>query len=152
MARWDKITSLFWFCLGLILVIKSPHIGLGSFSNPGPGFIFFWGGIFLCSFSVIVFIIAYSQGKKGGGKSISWEGIRWRMIICLNIFLLIFAYLLEKIGYILSILLLMLFLFKVMGSQKWHIAIISTILCTLFVYAIFVLGLKSQLPRGILPF
>jgi putative tricarboxylic transport membrane protein len=74
------------------------------------------------------------------------------MIICLNIFLLIFAYLLEKIGYILSILLLMLFLFKVMGSQKWHIAIISTILCTLFVYAIFVLGLKSQLPRGILPF
>ena len=51
MDRYDKITSALWFGLGLFVAIKAFFIGIGSMSNPGPGFIFLWGGVGLCFFS-----------------------------------------------------------------------------------------------------
>ena len=66
--------------------------------------------------------------------------------------LLIYTYFFETIGFIISSLLLMLFLFKGIEPQKWSAAILSTILTSIVTYTIFVLWLKCQLPRGILPF
>jgi putative tricarboxylic transport membrane protein len=152
MAKFDKIASLIWFFFGLFIAIKASNIGIGSLPDPGPGFIFFLGGIFISCLSLIVFILAYGRKIQVDKKSISWEGIRWRKIIALNISLVIFVYLFEKIGYILTILFLMLYLFKGIEPQKWHIAIISAILTTLFVYLIFVSWLQCQLPKGFLPF
>lgn len=152
MTQYDKVISLFWFFFGLFITIKAANIGIGSLPNPGPGFTFFLGGIFICLLSVIVCIQAIHGERVGEIKSISWAGIRWGKIICLSISLICFVYVFEKIGYIISILLLMLYLFKGIEPQKWHTAIISTILTSVFVYLIFVLWLDCQLPKGILPF
>jgi len=152
MGRYDKITSFLWFIFGLFITLKAIPIGIGSLSDPGPGFIFFWSGILLCLFSLIVFIAAYRKKPEDGEKSISWKGIRWEKMMVFIIFLLIYTYFFEKIGFIISSLLLMLYLFKGIEPQKWSNAIMSTILTSVVTYAIFVLWLKCQLPRGILPF
>lgn len=152
MASDDKITSSLWFCFGLFITLKAIPIGLGSLSNPGPGFIFFWSGILLCFLSAIVFLQAYRKKTKEAGKSISWIGIRWKKMILFIIALLVYTYLFEKIGFILSILLLMIYLFKGIEPQKWSTAILSTALTGFIAYSLFVLWLKCQLPRGILPF
>jgi len=152
MGRYDKITSLFWFCLGLFITLKSTRIGLGSVSDPGPGFIFFLSGILLCLLSAVVFIAAYRRNAEDEEKSISWKGIRWRKLTVFIISLLIYTYFYETIGFIISSLALMLYLFKGIEPQKWSTAIMSTILTSIATYAIFVLWLKCQLPRGILPF
>ena len=150
--RYDKITSLVWFFFGGFIAIKGWNIGFGSFSNPGAGFIFVLSGILMCLLSVIVFCSAYAKGRRGEEKSISWKGIRWRKMVGFTISLLVFTYFFEKIGYILSFSLLLLYLFKGIEPQKWRIAIICTILSSLFIYIVFVVWLESQFPRGILPF
>lgn len=152
MGRYDKITSLFWFCLGLFITLRSIQIGLGSLSDPGPGFIFFLSGFLLCLLSVVVFLAAYRGKIEDEEKSISWRGIRWKKMMFFIISLLIYTYFFETIGFIVSSLLLMLYLFKGIEPQKWSIAIMSAILTSIATYAIFVLWLKCQLPRGILPF
>ena len=152
MGQYDKITSLFWFCFGLFITLKSIQIGLGSVSDPGPGFIFFLSGILLCLLSVVVFLAAYRKKAEDEEKSISWRGIRWKKMTFFIISLLIYTYFFETIGFIISSLLLMLFLFKGIEPQKWSAAILSTILTSIATYSIFVLWLKCQLPRGILPF
>lgn len=152
MGRFDKITSPFWFCLGLFITLEATRIGLGSVSDPGPGFIFFFGGILLSLLSVIVFVAAHRRNAKDEENSISWKGIRWGKLTVFIIALLIYTYFYEKIGFIVSSLVLMLYLFKGIEPQKWSTAIISAILTSIVTYAIFVLWLKCQLPRGILPF
>lgn len=152
MDRYDKITSSLWFCLGLYVAIKASSIGIGSMSNPGPGFIFLWGGMGLCLFSMIVFVSAHF-GKSGGKQKASlWKGIRWEKIILLILSLLIFTYFFEKIGFVVCVLLLMVYLFKGIEYQKWSIAILSAVLTSLMAYVVFALFLGCQLPRGILPF
>ncbi len=152
MERFDKITSLFWFLLGLYVAIKGYTFGIGSLSNPGPGFIFFLTGNFISILSIIVFIGAYLKIKSGQKSIISWEGIRWGKLISVVIALVLYAYLFEKVGYMLSILFLMLYLFQGIEPQKWRTAITGTLLTCASVYFIFVFWLKCQFPKGILPF
>jgi hypothetical protein len=152
MERCDRITSLFWFIFGLYITISAYTFGIGSLSNPGPGFIFFLTGNFISILSIIVFVGAEISIKSGEIRPISWEGIRWGKMISVVISLVIYTYLFEKIGYMLSILFLMLYLFKGIEPQKWRTAITSTILTCVMVYVIFVLWLKCQFPRGLLPF
>jgi len=152
MERYDKITSSLWFCFGLFITLKAIPIGIGSLSNPGPGFIFFLSGILLCLFSVIVFLSAYRKKTGEAEKVTSWSGIRWGKILVFVLSLFIYTYLFEKIGFMGSSLLLMLYLFKGMEPQKWSTAVISTVLTSLVAYGIFVIWLRCQLPKGILPF
>jgi putative tricarboxylic transport membrane protein len=152
MDRYDKITSSLWLCLGLYVTIKASFIGIGSMSNPGPGFIFLWGGMGLCFFSGVVFLSAYFEKSRGNGKAILWKEIRWKKIISLILSLLIFTYFFEKIGFIVSVLLLMVYLFKGIEYQRWSMAILSAVLTSLMAYIVFALFLGCQLPRGILPF
>src|SRR5512139_2176573 len=98
MRRYDKITSLFWFCLGLFITLRATRIGLGSVSDPGPGFIFFLSGILLCLLSVVVFVAAYRRNVKEEENSISWKGIRWGKLSVFIIALLIYTYFYEQIG------------------------------------------------------
>ena len=152
MARWDKVTSVVWLLFGLYVAIKAYTFGIGSLSNPGPGFIFFLAGNIISVVSVIIFIEAHLKIRREPKNIILWEGIRWGKLISVVIALILYAYLFEKIGYLLSILFLMLYLFKGIEPQKWRLAITSTILTCASVYLIFVFWLRCQFPKGILPF
>lgn len=147
MERYDKITSSFWFLFGLYITINAYTFGIGSLSNPGPGFIFFLTGTFIAILSIIIFF-----KKKREKKLISWEGVRWGKMVSVVISLVIFTYLFERIGYMLSILFLMLYLFKGIEPQKWRTAITSAVLTCGLVYFVFIFWLKCQFPRGVLPF
>ena len=152
MDRYDKITSFLWFCLGLYVAIKASFIGIGSMSNPGPGFIFLWGGMGLCFFSVIVFASVCFKKSGGRKKAILWKEIRWKKLILLILSLLVFTYFFEKIGFVISVLLLMVYLFKGIEYQKWSVAVVSAVLTSLLAYVVFAVFLGCQLPRGLLPF
>ena len=66
--------------------------------------------------------------------------------------LLVFTYFFEKIGFVVSVLLLMVYLFKGIEYQRWSIAILGAVLTSLAAYVVFAIFLGCQLPRGLLPF
>jgi hypothetical protein len=100
----------------------------------------------------VVFLAVYRKKPEDQEKSISWRGVRWPKMTFFILSLLIYTYFFEAVGFIISSLWLMLYLFKGIEPQKWSTAILSTILTSIVTYAIFILWLKCQLPRGILPF
>ncbi len=152
MSRYDNITGLLWFSFGIFVAAKAYSLGLGNTSNPGPGFIFFWSGILLCILSILIFFTAYRKKTEKEGKSFLGVGIRWGKIFVYALSLILYTYFLEKLGFIVSTLILLFSLFKWIEPQKWSIAIISTIISCVFVYSVFVLWLGCQLPKGIMPF
>ena len=150
MGKIDQISSLFWFLLGWVLIFLSYQLDLGTLTNPGPGFLPFWCGLFLCGLSLVVFLRGRVDRRRGEGKALRdlWAGMGWAKGVYVVFALLTYTFTFCHIGFVLSTTLLLIFLFKVIEPEKWWIAIGGAILTSLVCFVVFSLWLDVQLPRG----
>jgi len=148
MNKYDKISTIFWFLVGLYVIREGYVIHLGKLREPGPGFLLFWSGIILCGLSAFTFIKAVSAQEKDSKKM--WEGIEWHKPLLVLIISFTYAFFFMKIGFLISTFLLMLFLFKFSKYQKWPMAVGASLLSTIVSWVIFDFCLKTQFPKGFL--
>lgn len=152
MGKADRISGSFWFIFSVMVSIESYRLGLGTLHQPGPGFLFFWAGIFLGILSVVVIIRAWGSKKSGEPEISIFGGQNMTKVVLVLISLFLYALLMEKIGFIIITLLLFVFLLGVIEKKRWFFAIFVSILVTVIAYLIFEVWLKSQLPKGLLGF
>lgn len=147
----DIISSLFWLSIGIGICFGGYTLDLGTLNDPGPGFMFFWVGIIMLVLSASIFIRALKEAPVPGElKKALWTEIRWTKIISVLGALLLYAYILDSLGFILCTILLLIFLFKVVEPQTWPKAVLGAIISTLAAYGLFHFFLGSQLPKGFL--
>jgi putative tricarboxylic transport membrane protein len=151
MKTYDRFTGLFWLILSVFVCIHSLRLGIGTVRHPGLGFMAFGTSLLLGLLSVILLLQAFF-GEKSGGASPPLAGKLWRKVFFVLIALLVYAVILRPIGYLISTLLLMIFLFWVVKGQKWWLVLIYAVLTTLITYYVFSVLLKGQYPEGLLGF
>jgi hypothetical protein len=144
----DYLGSSFCLIVGLYVFVGSFGLGLGTFQEPGPGFIFLFAGSLLTIFSLNELRKTFL--KKGGDRKTLWSDVKWTKILLVLIGISAFLYFFERLGFIFSIFLLMLFLYKVVEPTRWWIALFSSFLTTLAAYIIFELWLKIPFPQGLI--
>lgn len=148
----DLVSGIFWLIIGLLLSIWSISYEIGTFKEPGSGFFPLGAGLLLILFSIILLVQLLVQGKKS--SSISPKGLPlslrsgWGKAAYTVFILLLSTFLFERIGYLVTIFLLVFFSIRVTGSRTWGKTLLLALLSTLGVYLIFVLLLKQQLPRS----
>ena len=152
MKRNDQISSLIWFFFAVYICIESIRLPLGSWRDPGPGFLPLLVGLILASLSIICFMqarLAESTEQKA-----SWYSReRWKNLIWVLLALLAYALVLDPLGFLMSTFLLLVFLFRFgMEPQRWLWAIGASGIASVSCYVVFELWLRTQLPRGILAF
>jgi putative tricarboxylic transport membrane protein len=146
----DIISSLFWMAMGIGIAYGGSDLGMGSLHDPGSGFIFFWVGFIMSGLSLMIVIGAIREkGVKGELKKMVAD-IRWKKVVSVLASLVIYAYSLERLGFIVATIALLIFLFKALEPQKWSWAILGAVVSTLAAYGLFHVWLGCQLPRGIL--
>jgi putative tricarboxylic transport membrane protein len=152
MGRADQFSSLFWFVLGLAVLFPSYRLGLGTLTSPGPGFLPFWCGLILSALSLGVFFHRLFTPSGGESQEIRklWGGVRWVRGVFVVAALLVYTLVFSSLGYLLSTLALLLFLFKTIEPQRWAVAVGGAVLASLISFIVFALWLDVQLPRGIL--
>jgi hypothetical protein len=151
MKKIDLIPAIFWMGLGIAVAVSSYRLHLGTLANPGPGLAPFFLGIILslCSLPILVrsfLVILRNQKQK---DEPIWSGIQFKKLIIVVASLLGYWIFLEKIGFVLTTFLLLLILFKTMGSQRWRSVLVASILTVLVVYTVFVVVLRVVLPAGV---
>ncbi len=146
----DIISSLFWMTMGIGVCYGGYDLELGTLHDPGSGFMFFWVGIIMIGLSLSILIRATRERTIKGELKTLWTEIRWKKIVSVLVALLLYAYAFIPLGFILSTVLLLTFLFKVVEPQRWSWAILGAVMSTLTAYGVFQLWLGSQLPRGLL--
>lgn len=146
----DIISSLFWMAMGIGVCYGGVDLELGSLHNPGSGFMFFWVGVIMIGLSLSILIRATKETAVAGELKVLWTEIRWKKIVSVLVALFLYAYTFSFLGFILTTILLLIFLFKVVEPQRWSWAILGAIISTLAAYGIFRLWLGSQLPKGFL--
>ena len=148
MRRYDLTIRFFWLALGLFVVIYSYTLGLGKLIDPGPGLLpFLLGMIFFILSSVrLVTVIKSREAEESRQDKEKTE--RWRIILIV-IALLIWAFVLESLGFIIATFILMILLYHAAGFTKWYMAVFWGLITVFVTYFVFTY-LGVRFPPGIL--
>ena len=150
MKKKDILSSLFWLAAGFGVCYGGYDLELGTLRDPGSGFMFFWVGVIMTGLSLAVLVKAIRMKPDQKGVGLLRGEVRWAKILSVLAALVLYAYVFTYLGFILSTVLLLLFLFKAVEPQKWSWAVLGAVISTLTAYGVFQLWLGTQLPRGFL--
>lgn len=153
MQQKDMISGLFFLLVGILFSMAAVGLPLGTFSNPGPGMVPLFPGALLIILSSVLVFRSYLQRSKQAEReqpspeSCSPTAFHPMVIITLAVMLL-YAFGIELLGFIIASVLLMLFMFKFGGQLNWRKTIIGTVLSVGICYLVFRVWLEVQFPRG----
>lgn len=151
MRRYDQGSSLFWLLFSMIILIESLRLGVGTFNNPGTGFMSLAASGLLGILSLVLFLQASLIRKAVEVKPL-FSGTLWKRVAIVLIALFLYARLMPVAGYLISTFLLMAFLFWILEREKpWRVLILS-IVTTASTYYLFSVLLKCEFPHGIFGF
>ena len=149
MDRKHVISGLFWLAISILVAVMAIDLGLGTFSSPGSGFVFFWSSLGLGALSVIL-ILKSILGKGEANPFVDlWKGLKWGNAILAIVMLLLYALILTTLGFMLSTFMLMIVLFGI-GRSSYRAVIVSALITTILSLIIFRYFLEVHLPRGII--
>ena len=144
----EQVSSGVWFVIGLIIVIASIHMDIGSLLAPAAGFMPLLAGLAMCLFSLVGLLHGTFEKKRGVGWKPVLRDLQWGKSLIVLAALVAYACLLNKIGFLLGTLIFLAVLFRAVRPQKWLVVILGSILITAFSVLIFAVWLKSPLPQG----
>jgi putative tricarboxylic transport membrane protein len=145
----DSAGALFWVAVGILACYGATRLGLGSVTEPGAGFIFFWSGLILAVLS----LIGFAQSRRNAEDTVQ-EAVQigWVKIALVLLSLLLYGVFLERLGFVLTTFILMTFLLGGIERTSWGRSLSVAGAAALTSYAIFELWLKIRLPKGIFGF
>jgi putative tricarboxylic transport membrane protein len=148
--RREEASSLVWLVLAFIICIGSLRLSLGSFRNPGPGFMPFITGSILGILAVVVHLQARRAARSVKKTESLWTnpgGVK--KIVLTTIALLVYAIGMDYLGFLISTFIFFVFLLRAIEPQRWTLVILESALASGVSYLIFEVWLQAQLPRGI---
>jgi len=132
--------------VGVLIANGALRYEFGSFDNPGAGFVPFFSGLAIASFSAITLGQTLRRGWRPMGDL--WQGAKWRRPAAATIILIVYSAFLRDLGFLVATALLMLYLFRVLQPSSWKETVVAAIATTLGFYLVFQIWLEAQLPRG----
>jgi uncharacterized BrkB/YihY/UPF0761 family membrane protein len=147
------INDLTWMVLAAAFCYGGLKLGFGSFHQPHAGFMPFLAGLVLGLLALADLISGLvNRWKEDKEDREIWANINWGKLLLTVALLFVYTILFSTLGFTISTVLLLLFLFRVMEPKPWWVVALSSVACTGLFYLAFKVGLDSQLPRGFLGF
>ena len=139
--------GLIGLALGGFVIWSGLKLKLGTINDPGSGYVLFYTGLLMCVFAASIIVAAITEG--GPTFASRWEGARWTKPLLVIACLIGFSFALDKIGFLLSAIPLMLLLLRLIDPVRWTLTIPLAVLTPLGVWWILKRLLLIQLPSGI---
>ena len=149
MVKKEWVVSLAMLLIGVVFIIESLRLGLGSFYRPDTGFFAFYAGAGLSCVSIFLLIqnfLAIGRAEDAGGE----EPFGWSVFKVVRIVISLFCYslVLNWLGYLLSTFLLCIFLFRAGGFRRWSYAVLAALLVSSISFVVFGYWLGIRFPKG----
>ena len=149
----NAISALFCFFLGLAFLVRGVHLGLKAGQNMGPGFFPIVAGGTLAFLSIILLAQTLRHRRSPEPKRSFWVDPRgWKRVFLTFLATAAYPFMLNHLGFFLSTLCLLFFLFGAISRLKWWIVGAGGGIAATSFYLVFEVWLKVNLPRGLLSF
>jgi hypothetical protein len=148
MRNRDVLSGLFLGLLSIGTCIMAYRLGLGSGSNPGPGFAAFGIAFLLGLMSIYLCLKGVLQGIRDHGKTEAVKGFPWKKPMLMLVILVGYGVFFNVLGFSVSTFLLMMLIVWVVGRQRLRLALTVSVLTVASAYLLFVVALGLPLPVG----
>jgi putative tricarboxylic transport membrane protein len=146
--NYERVSAFFILCYALFICVESYRLGLGSLSQPGPGFVPLGSGVVIGIFALL--LLSGTGRKKKEMKAISSRGhIAWRKPGSVVISLLAYAGFLNVLGFYLINIVWLVFVCKVIGKMGWGATLGLSLGSAVLSYFLFENYLTIRFPRGV---
>ncbi len=152
MKRLDQFSAIFWLVISIIVCVESRQAHVGTFKNPGPGFLPLFGGIALGGLAILLLAMSILRKKLEVQVTNPLKGVKWRKVILVLAPLFAYTIFLSWIGYLVTTFALMFLLFTAIDRSKIWADILIALIAVSSSYVVFYKWLDIQLPKGILGF
>lgn len=150
MRRYDLISTGFLMLLAIYVAASGVRLGFGEWREPGPGFLPVLFGGLLGGLAAIWFAMALVKrwGDDGAARRFITERDGLTKVLLTLAALAAFAYLLERVGFVLVTFAFMVFLLRAIEPQPWRRTLVLSVATTLLCYVVFQVWLQVQFPEG----
>lgn len=143
----DRVSGTVLVLFALLVIWESRHLPLGTFRQPGPAYF----PVILAILLVILgAFLVLTAGRAPLFSSIAWTEWRHAVAILGASIFAIFA--IERLGYRLTVLLVLMFLVKVVEKRGWLLSLAFAFSFSFGSYFLFYTILRVPLPEGPLGF
>ncbi len=151
----NRLEGPVWVALGIGISLLSYRTGIGSFREPGAGFVSLASGLFLLVVGAIM-IAVRKRGSPEKAPESRPDAPKPRSghlfgLIRIVALLFLYAFFLETLGYVIATFLAMVGLFYESGRHRLAVPVLASFICVAATYTVFEIWLRCRLPRGIFP-
>ncbi|GCL62660.1 tripartite tricarboxylate transporter TctB family protein [Pseudaquabacterium pictum] len=139
----DFWSGLMFVAIGLGFAWGATNYSFGSSARPGPAYFPFGLGILLAIMGALVWFASITVETEDGDRI---GAIAWKPLIIITGSVVMFGFILPKLGMILSLPLLI--IISALAGDEWHWkdSVISVVVLTLGSWLIFIKGLSLVIP------
>jgi hypothetical protein len=153
MRRNDIIGGTFALAVGLVFTLYSRRVDIGDWSEPGPGFLPFYGGLTMTAMAVLLVTRSVlSRGAAAAVEPFFPERDSWKRVLCTLLALVGYNLLLSPLGFVAVTFLFVAFLVRFIFPESWVRSLVTAALSTACVQVVFVNLLEINFPRGVMGF
>ncbi|MBO0601234.1 tripartite tricarboxylate transporter TctB family protein [Sporosarcina sp. E16_3] len=139
----DRYSSIVFLLVGLLFVIESQKISDSAYgSTVGPKIFPMWLGVILILLSLRLLYETFKYKTKTASES----KLQYKKFIIILISAVLYAFLLEKVGYVISTFLFLLIAFQTMERGRLLPSVIIAAVFSLSIYYLFAEFLGGSLP------
>ena len=150
--NYNRIAALFFLSIGVFFALYARTVEIGTFTEPGPGFMPFFGGLTLAGMSVALLLRTFIRKMAELGSSFFPQKDSWKRVVAVFLALIAYNLVLQHLGFTLTTLFFIFFLVKFIFPQSLRRTLIVAILSALGARLLFINFLETQLPKGFLGF
>jgi putative tricarboxylic transport membrane protein len=150
----NTIIVIVWIGLGLFFMAYSYNLGLGRLSSAGPGLMPFLIGLFLLGSGLCLGYTAIKKSRidkhvpNAGNPTEEASGVSLKKSIILIVSLILYALVMEQLGFVVATFLLLSVSFHALGVKRLR-ALAGSLVTVLICYFVFTY-LGQRFPPGIL--
>jgi putative tricarboxylic transport membrane protein len=140
-------SGVLWLSIALYVGRESVRLGVGQWSDPGPGFIFLGSAVVLAALSATILVrgLRRHEPAEPAGERASWR----RVLVAFGV-LALYVLAFESVGFLLATVIMMVVVLRLGGVRKWTTTMVVAAGATLGTYVLLNVWLQTRLPAGTL--
>ncbi len=147
--RADQLSAALWIGVGIIVIQQAESLDYMGEYAPGPGFLLFWLGV--VTIALALTLVVRATLDLGGETRLAIPSAHAaRQMLLVATVLFAFAFLADKVGFLVCIALMFLFLLLVVEKREWRFSFITALVSACAFWLVFELLLQVRFPPGLL--
>lgn len=139
----DRVSAIALIIFALLVIWESRQLPLGTLRQPGPAFVPILLALLLLMFAVFLVL---TSNRAPSLSSITWT--EWRHALAILAASLFSVFAIERIGYRLTVLLVLGFLVKLLEQRSWIVSLSFAFTLSFGSFFLFYTVLRVPLPKG----